>query len=310
MQPHAAFRHHLRQLFRILDQGRQILGQLAQGAEGFAGAAERRFGAHVHADPFLGHRAGGFPDVEIRIQAPAHALHHHHGLLQQHQLRLRFHVEAARGFEQLAQQPRDGDITGGAAEDRLADGTQGLGKRLDRVLRRHESEFVVQLRHLAIIALQKARQRAGHEAAHAGVQPPHNAEIHRYQPTLRVDKQIAGMHVGMEEAVAQRLCEKAAHHQHRHLFGVAPGSGDGGGVAERNAVDPFAGQNIGGCARPVDVRHAEFGFAFGALIKLRRGGGFHAQVQLQRHAVSQGRYQRPEAKAARFRRPVFGNAGE
>ena len=101
-------------------------------------------------------------------------------------------------------------------------GAHRLREGLDGMLRRHEGEFVMQLRHLAVIALQETGQSSGHEPAHARIQPPHDAEIHRRQPPLRIDEQVAGMHVGMKETVAQRLGQEAAHHQHRDLLGIGP----------------------------------------------------------------------------------------
>ncbi len=159
----------------------------------------------------------------------------------------------------------------------------------------------MQLRHPAIIAGQKARQGPGHETAHAGIQPPHDAEIHRHQPAFPVQEEISRMHVGMEKAVAQRLGEETAHQGQRDAsWDHGPRRAPGRGIADRRAVDPFAGEHPRRGARPIHMRHAEFGVAAGAIIKLGCRRRFHAQVQFQRHRSGQGLDQRDNAQPPRF----------
>ena len=57
--------------------------------------------------------------------------------------------------------------------------------------------------------LDEAPQDLREEAPLLQGEPPHDAEIHRDDIALRIDEQIAGMHVGVEEAVAHRMAEKA-----------------------------------------------------------------------------------------------------
>ncbi len=51
------------------------------------------------------------------------------------------------------------------------------------------------------------------------------------------------MHVGMEKAVAQRLVEEAADDEHGDALGIVAGGDQRVAVADRNAVDPFAGHH-------------------------------------------------------------------
>ena len=53
-----------------------------------AASRSRALRAHALHHPAFDHRPRRFPDIEIRIEAARHALHDHHRLLQQHQLRL------------------------------------------------------------------------------------------------------------------------------------------------------------------------------------------------------------------------------
>ena len=233
----------------------RFCGQLAQRANAFGGARSRASGPILSDHPSLGHRPRRFPDVEIGIEAARHAFHHHHGLLQQHQLRLGLHVEAARGLEQLPQQPRHRDVAGASAEDRLADGAQGLGEGLDRMLRRHESEIVMQLRHAAIIAREEARQRFRHEAAHAGIEPAHDAEIDRHQAALarrRTDCPDACRHGKSRRAApGSGSCAPTVS---AIFLGSWPAARSASAIADRRAVDPFAGQHARRGAAPVDMR--------------------------------------------------------
>ncbi len=64
----------------------------------------------------------------------------------------------------------------------------------------------------AIVARDEAQQNLGEEAPLLHAEPAHDAEIDRHQPAGIVEEQIAGMHVGMEEAVAQRVAQKTLDH--------------------------------------------------------------------------------------------------
>jgi hypothetical protein len=76
-------------------------------------------------------------------------------------------------------------------ENRLADGAQRLGEGLARMMRRHEGKFVMQLGHLAVIALQESRQGAGHESgAYPASSRPMMPKSTCRQPPLIVDEQI------------------------------------------------------------------------------------------------------------------------
>ena len=80
----------------------------------------------------------------------------------------------------------------------------------------------------------------------------------------RVHEQIAGMHVGMEKAVAQRLGEEScAPESARPSWDHGPPPRSAVGIADRRAVDPFAGQHAG--PRCASSPHAARG------IRRRRG---------------------------------------
>ena len=85
------------------------------------------------------------PDIELRIQLAAQPLDVDQGLLQQDELRLDLHVEAARDLEQPHQQGGEGDLLQRPVEYRLA---HGAHRRFDLVharARGHPAGLDVQL---------------------------------------------------------------------------------------------------------------------------------------------------------------------
>ncbi len=97
---------------------------------------------------------------------------HHHGLLQEQQLRARAHVEQAGDLEQQHQELRHRDVFGGAVVDRLADGADRLREALDRMLRRHVAGLEMHLGRALIIAGDEAvagsRRGSGAPCGRAG----------------------------------------------------------------------------------------------------------------------------------------------
>ena len=76
-------------------------------------------------------------------------------------------------------------------------------KLFDRMMPRHIAGVEMHLRRALIVAGDEAEQDFGEEAPLLRPEPSHDAEVDRDQPAVVVDEQIAGMHVGVEEAVAQ-----------------------------------------------------------------------------------------------------------
>ena len=101
-----------------------------------AASHEARLGPAVLAHPVLDQRPRQGPHIDARVEHPADALGHHHGLLQQQQLRLRLHLELLGDLEQLRQQPAERDLVQRPAQDRLADGAARLGEPGARLVRR------------------------------------------------------------------------------------------------------------------------------------------------------------------------------
>src|SRR5690554_6001307 len=159
--------YQLRHLRRLLQPGRQVrLQRLDQ-----AGRAD------TLAHPVLKERLGSTPQIQLRIQLAAQAFHVQQGFLQQHQLRLHFHVEAARGLEQAQQEVAEGDVFQWPLENRLTHSTDGGFEFVHPGIRRYPAGLDVQLRHLAVIPAEERQQVAGQVALIVRGQGADNAEI-------------------------------------------------------------------------------------------------------------------------------------
>ena len=91
------------------------------------------------------------------------------------------------------------------------------------------------------------------------------------------------MHVGMEEAVAQRVAQETLDHLAAEVGQVDLRLLEPRMIAQRDAVDPFHRQHVVRGAVPVDGGHAEIRIVAGVLRHLGQRGRFQPQVHLHRH---------------------------
>ena len=115
---------------------------------------------------------------------------------------------SAGDFEQQRQQSGHRDLVGGAGVDRLADGADRLGEILDAIGARHVARLEMHLGDPQIVVADEAVEDLGEKAALLAAEPAHDAEIERDDAALGVDEEIALMHVGVEEAVAQGVAQE------------------------------------------------------------------------------------------------------
>src|SRR5262249_54039105 len=114
--------------------------------------------AELLAHPALEERFRRLPQVEVRIELAAQAFDVQQRLLQQHELRLDFHVEAARYLEQAQQHAAEGDLLERAVEDRLADRTDRRLEFVDARVGRQPARLDVGLGDAAIVAAEKSEE--------------------------------------------------------------------------------------------------------------------------------------------------------
>ncbi len=127
--------------------------------------------------PFLDQWPGQFPHIEGGVQHAADAFGHHHGFLQEQELRLRFHLEFSGDLEHLAEQLRHRNFIERLAGDRPRHGHAGLREGFQRFSGGHIPGGEMHLRHMAVILGHEAAQDFGDIEPRFPVQPPHDAEI-------------------------------------------------------------------------------------------------------------------------------------
>jgi hypothetical protein len=103
-------------------------------------------------------------------------------------------------------------------------------------VRRQEAGAEEGVGHAAVVAGEEAQQQLGQLAAALQAQPAHDAEVERHDGAVgRVDQHVAGVHVGVEEAVAEDLVEEDGGGALEDPVGLQAGGGQPVEVGERQA---------------------------------------------------------------------------
>ncbi|MEZ5906260.1 MAG: hypothetical protein R3C69_14580 [Geminicoccaceae bacterium] len=102
---------------------------------------------------------------------------HDHGLLQQQELRLGLHAELLGHRQELPHQPAERDLLERQAEDRLTDRAHRLDEGHPVGVVGQKAGGEEDVRHLDVVALQKAHEDVGHVPAVGHLDPAHDAEI-------------------------------------------------------------------------------------------------------------------------------------
>ena len=171
--------------------------------------------------------------------------------------------------------------------DRLADRADRLREALDRMMRRHVAGLEMHFGGAVIVARDEAVEDLGEEAPLLRRQPAHDAEVDRRDAALCIHEQISRMHVGVEEAIAQRVAQEGLHQRAPERRQIEPARFQRGAIGERRAVDPFEREHAARGALPVDRRHAEIRIVLGVLGDLRDCRGLEPQVHLDGHRARQ-----------------------
>ena len=98
--------------------------------------------------------------------------------------------------------------------------------------------------HLAIwILAGEGEQRPYQLLLDARSDRAHHPEIDDADPLPRLDEEIAGVGIGMKEAVSEDHLEHHACAVHRHPAAIEPGGIQGGKVIDLDAIDPLQGEH-------------------------------------------------------------------
>ena len=176
------------------------------------------------------------------------------------------------------------------AEDRLADGAERLDERRLRGPPRHVAGLEMNFGDALVVADQEAEQHLRQVAPGLDVEPPHDPEVDGDDIAVSVHQQVAGMQVGVEEAVPEDLVEEGAGRLAQHRVRVVPGGDQGLALVDRDTLHPFEGEHAAAGAPPVHGRHQEAGIFGEVLAQLRGGGRLEAEVHLDHHALGEGMY--------------------
>ena len=236
-------------------------GQLGHGQRParrlFDQLAAQRAPAHLFAHPAFEEGLGRLPQIQLRIELPAEALDIEQGFLQHHQLWLDFDVEAARHLEQAQQGAAELDLFQRLVEDGFADGADRCFELIHPRSARHPAGVDVRLGDALVVALEEGEEVLRQVVLVDVGQRAHDAEVERDVLTVRCDENVARMHVGVKEAVAEHLGEEdfdagARQRGHVHALGA-----QGIDLRDRQAVHALHHHRAGTAVVPVDLGHRE-----------------------------------------------------
>ncbi len=261
-------------------QGRQQLGPV----RGLAlDVVLQRQPAELLVHPAFQVGQGGLPQIEFGIELAAEALDVEQGLLQQHQLRLDFHIELARGLEQAQQHAAQRNLLERPVEEGFADGTDCRLELVDAGFLGCPAGFDVHFGDALVIALEEGQEilrqivlvDIGQGADDAEVQRDVAAAVRPFGG----DENVAGMHVGVEEAVAEHLGEKyfdagAGQARDVHAFGAQRID-----LRNRRAVHALHDHHAGGAPVPIHLGQDQQVGALEIAPQLRAVGRLAHQVQ-------------------------------
>ena len=164
--------------------------------------------AHLLVHPALEDRLRRAAQVEVRVELAPEALDLQQRLLQQHELGLDLHAEAPRHLEQAHQQLAEVDLLQRPVEDRLAHRADRALELVDARLARHPARVDVRHRHAVVVAVEE-RHEVDREVVLVAVgERAHDPEVHAAVAPVAQHEDVARVHVGVEEAVAEDLREE------------------------------------------------------------------------------------------------------
>ena len=190
--------------------------------------------------------------------------------------------------------------------DGLADGADRLREAFDRMRRRHIAGLEMHFGGAMIVAGDEAVQDLGEVQPFLDAEPAHDAEVDGDEPPLVVDEQIPRMHVGMKEAVAQRVAQEGLDQRARKLRQIEALGDKPRAVRQRRGIDPFQRQDLFGSAVPIHRRHTKIRIVFGVLGHFRERRRFQAEIHLDRDRAAQGVDHFDEPQPPRLGGKLFG----
>ena len=91
------------------------------------------------------------------------------------------------------------------------------------------------------------------------------------------------MHVGVKEAISQRVTQKILNHLAPEVLQIDIRGFELGAIIQRNSVDPFHRQHMMAGSVPIDARHAKLQIVAGVLRHLGQRRRLESQIHFHRH---------------------------
>ena len=199
----------------------------------------------------------------------------------------------------MEQEITEGDLRQGLAKDGLADGADGGLELVDPGLGGDPARGDVQFGDAAVVMLEEGQQVLRQVALILVGQGADDAEVHGDVAAAGLDEDVAGVHVGMKEVVAEDLGEEDLHptlaqQLHADPLGLEPLD-----LPHRSSIDPLHDQDAGVAQVPVDLGHVKRLAAEKVLAQLAGVGRLALQVELIEDglAVVVHHLHRPQAAA-------------
>ena len=190
-------------------------------------------------------------------------------------------------------------------KDRLADGTNSKLELFDVGIRGNPAGINVQLRNFAIIAVEEGNEVLRQIALIFFVQRTDNTAVNtnvlRIFRMMTADKNIARMHVGMEEAVAENLRKEDLHATLGQQLHVSPLRFQRGDVGHRDPVNPLHHHHAFATVVRINFRDIKHWALVEVAAKLDSVSRFTQQVELiqQRFFIFANHFLRAKATAVR-----------
>ena len=171
--------------------------------------------------------------------------------------------------------------------DRFADRADRLGEILHPVGMGHIARLEMDFRHPQVIPADEAVEDFRQEPALLAPQAAHDAEVDGDDAAFIVNEEIALMHVGVKEAVAERGAQESLNQDARERGKVESELGQPLPVGQRDPVDPFHRHHFARGAAPVDRGRAEIWIILGVFDEFRRPRRFEPKIHLHPHRAGE-----------------------
>ncbi len=179
--------------------------------------------------------------------------------MQQHQLRPVFDVEAARSLKQAQQHATEGNLLQGAIEERLAAGAYRRLQFLDARLGRRPARFDMHLGDTLVVAAEEGEKVVRQIILVDVGERADDAEIQCHILAIGGDEDVARMHVGMKEAIAEHLGEEDFHTIARQLLEIDAGLDECRRLADGNAAHALHHHDTLGAVIPIHLGYLQQG---------------------------------------------------